>query len=150
MKSNEAIAVNEAERIHEELRKRYAAVARQPAGQFSYPTGRESAEQLRYPRVFLDLLPPGVVEHFVGVGNPFSLGEPKLGWSVLDIGCGAGFDSQIAARYVGPKGRVIGVDLSEEMLPWPVWGKRRSVRPIWSFAKGSRRNYPWSRSGRIW
>jgi SAM-dependent methyltransferase len=105
-----------AERVRQELRRRYAAVARQPAGRFPYPTGRASAEHLHYRRDFLDLLPPTVADHFVGVGNPFTLGEPQPGWAVLDIGCGAGFDSQVAARYVGPQGKVVGVDLSEEML----------------------------------
>jgi ubiquinone/menaquinone biosynthesis C-methylase UbiE len=64
----------------------------------------------------VDLVPPVVLERFVGVGNPFSLGEPQSGWTVLDIGCGAGFDSIIAALNVGPTGKVIGVDLSEKML----------------------------------
>ena len=104
------------EQIHEELRRRYAKVAEQPEGQFPYPVGSESVERLRYRRDFLDLVPPGLLERFVGVGNPFSLGEPQPGWTVLDIGCGAGFDSLIAALYVGPTGKVIGVDLSEEML----------------------------------
>jgi SAM-dependent methyltransferase len=104
------------EQIHAELRHRYAAVALQPKDQFPYPTGRESAERLHYRLDFLGRVPPVLLEHFVGVGNPFSLGEPQPGWAVLDIGCGAGFDSRIAALYVGPTGKVIGVDLSEEML----------------------------------
>jgi arsenite methyltransferase len=104
------------DQIHDELQHRYADVAKKPAGQFPYPVGRESAERLGYRRDWLDRLPPAVVDHFVGVGNPFSLDEPQPGWAVLDIGCGAGFDSQIAARYVGATGRVIGVDLSEDML----------------------------------
>jgi SAM-dependent methyltransferase len=104
------------EQIHEELRHRYATVAQQPKGQFPYPVGRESAERLQYRRNFLGRVPAALLERFVGVGNPFSLGEPQPGWAVLDIGCGAGFDSQIAAFYVGPTGKVIGVDLSEEML----------------------------------
>lgn len=107
---------NSPEQIHEGLRHRYAKVAVQPKGQFPYPVGRESAERLRYPCDFMALIPPQVRDRFVGVGNPFSLGEPAAGWTVLDIGCGAGFDSQIASRYVGPTGKVIGVDLSEEML----------------------------------
>jgi SAM-dependent methyltransferase len=104
------------EQIHEELRRRYAKVAEHPKGQFPYPVGRESAERLQYRRDFLDLIAPELLEHFVGVGNPFSLGEPQSGWTVLDIGCGAGFDSRIAALSVGRTGKVIGVDLSEEML----------------------------------
>jgi SAM-dependent methyltransferase len=118
MKSSEVVARvdKDAEQIHEKVSQRYAAVAQQPAGHFSYPTGRASAEQLHYRRDFVDLLPPAVVDHFVGVGNPFTLGEPQPGWAVLDVGCGAGFDSQIAAQYVGPQGKIIGVDLSEQML----------------------------------
>jgi SAM-dependent methyltransferase len=104
------------EQIHEELRHRYAMVAEQPKGQFPYPVGRESAERLQYRRDYLDLVPPTLLERFVGVGNPFSFGEPQPGWTVLDIGCGTGFDSLIAALAVGPSGKVIGVDLSEEML----------------------------------
>jgi arsenite methyltransferase len=106
----------EPEQVRSELRRRYAAVAERPAGQFNYPVGRESAERLNYCRDFLARIPAAVVEHFVGVGNPFSMGEPQHGWSVLDIGCGCGFDSQMAALYVGPMGRVRGVDMSPEML----------------------------------
>ena len=57
-----------------------------------------------------------MVDHFVGVGNPFVLGAAKPGWHVLDVGCGAGFDSLVAAHAVGPRGSVVGVDLSEDML----------------------------------
>jgi SAM-dependent methyltransferase len=106
----------EPSQIREALRRRYAAVAERPARQFNYPTGRESAERLNDRHDFLARIPPAVVDHFVGVGNPFSIGEPKPGWNILDIGCGAGFDSQIAALYVGPAGRVCGVDLCPEML----------------------------------
>jgi arsenite methyltransferase len=102
--------------VRDALRRRYADVAERPAGQFKYPVGRESAERLNYRRDLVDSIPSDVVEHFVGVGNPFSMGEPKPGWNVLDIGCGCGFDSQMAALYVGPTGRVLGVDMSPEML----------------------------------
>jgi len=104
------------EQICDALRRRYADVAERPVGQFKYPVGRESAERLDYRRDFLDRIPSDVVEHFVGVGNPFSLGEPEPGWNVLDIGCGCGFDSQMAALCVGPTGRVRGIDMSPEML----------------------------------
>jgi SAM-dependent methyltransferase len=106
----------DAEQVQNALRRRYAEVAEGPAGQFMYPVGRDSAEQLNYRRDLLDRIPPDVVAHFVGVGNPFFMGEPQPGWRVLDIGCGCGLDAQMAARYVGPTGRVRGVDLSREML----------------------------------
>lgn len=102
--------------IHDALRRRYAEVACKPVGQFKYPVGRGSAERLEYRADFLERIPAEVIDRFVGVGNPFSLGEPQLGWRVLDVGCGCGFDSQVAAYYAGNTGRVIGVDLSREML----------------------------------
>ena len=98
------------------MRRRYAAVAERPTGQFNYLVGRDSAERLRYRRDLLDRIPSDVVAHFVGVGNPFSMGEPQPGWNVLDVGCGCGFDSQMGALNVGPTGRVRGVDLCREML----------------------------------
>ena len=102
--------------IHNALRRRYAKVAGQPVGQFKYPVGRVSVEQLGYPSELVGRVSADVVDLFVGVGNPFSLGEPRSGWRLVDVGCGAGFDSRIAAQYVGPKGRVVGVDMSPEML----------------------------------
>ncbi len=59
---------------------------------------------------------PAVTESFCGVGNPFALGDPHAGQTVLDLGCGAGFDTLLAARRVGPEGKVIGVDMTPEMI----------------------------------
>lgn len=98
------------------IRHRYAEVAQQPQGQFPYPIGRESALRLGYRPDLLASIDEGVLERFVGVGNPFSLGEPSAGWRVVDVGCGAGLDAQMAGRYVGDVGTVIGVDISGEML----------------------------------
>jgi arsenite methyltransferase len=61
-------------------------------------------------------LPNSVTESFAGVGNPFSVGELQPGQTVLDLGCGAGLDSILAARKVGLSGKVIGVDFSPEMI----------------------------------
>lgn len=104
------------EGIRDGIRARYAAVAERPEGQFPYPIGRESAQRLGYRPDFLDRLDPGVLRLFVGVGNPLSMGEPQEGWRVVDVGCGAGVDSRMAAWYVGSAGRVIGVDMSSQML----------------------------------
>ena len=56
------------------------------------------------------------MESFSGVGNPFSLRRLPPGERVVDVGSGTGFDSFIAAGQVGPAGRVVGVDMTSEML----------------------------------
>jgi len=106
----------ETDQIRQALRTRYASVASQPEGQFSYAVGRSSAQDLDYPDELLDVISTSVVDRFVGVGNPFSLGRPRVGSCVVDVGCGAGFDSQIAAHLVGPTGKVDAIDLCPEML----------------------------------
>jgi len=57
-----------------------------------------------------------LLDSFCGVGNPFSIGPIKPGDRVLDIGNGAGFDLIVASGLVGEKGRVSGVDLTEDMV----------------------------------
>jgi len=98
------------------ISKEYAEVAVNPEKGFHFHTGRPLAKMLGYPDAWVDALPEGAVESFAGTGNPFSLGEIKAGEHVVDIGSGAGFDSLIAARLVGPTGHVVGVDMTLEML----------------------------------
>lgn len=98
------------------IREEYAAVATNPARGFHFHTGRKLAEMLGYPEEWINASPPGAVESFAGTGNPFQLGDLTPGLHVVDVGSGAGFDSLIAARLVGPSGHVIGVDMTPEML----------------------------------
>ena len=102
--------------IRQGIAERYRKVAASPHGLFKYPTGEQSALGLGYPPDLLRAIPTDVRERFVGVGNPFALGPIHPGEAVLDLGCGAGFDAFIAAQLVGPKGRVVGIDLSPEMI----------------------------------
>ncbi len=94
----------------------YDEVASTPDKGFHFHVGRPLAEKLDYPMDQVDRLPDSVVESFAGVGNPFALGELKPGEVVADLGSGAGFDSILAMRQVGPTGRVIGVDMTPSML----------------------------------
>ena len=57
-----------------------------------------------------------MTESFCGVGNPLGLGDLRAGQTVLELGSGPGMDSLLAARRVGPSGKVIGVDMCEEMI----------------------------------
>ncbi len=57
-----------------------------------------------------------MTESFCGAGNPLGLGEVRPGQTVLDLGSGPGLDRLLAARRVGPTGKVVGVDLCPEMV----------------------------------
>lgn len=99
-----------------EIRREYREVARNPGKGFHFHTGRPLARLLGYGEETIDSIPERSVESLAGVGNPFRLGEIAAGERVVDLGCGAGFDSLIAAQKVGPEGQVIGIDMTAEML----------------------------------
>jgi len=101
--------------LKSEIKKTYASVSQEPEKDFMFPTGRAWAEDLGYPDE-LASVPDGAAESFAGVANPWSLGRLEPGECVVDLGCGAGTDSLIAAQMVGPKGHVTGVDMTPEML----------------------------------
>lgn len=103
-------------RIRDGIQEKYIKVAINPDGLFSYPTGRPGLEVLGYDPIVLSSLPNEVSAYYCGVGNPFSLGEINEGEAVLDIGCGVGVDVIFAAKIVGAKGNVVGIDLVSEML----------------------------------
>lgn len=98
------------------VEKKYAEVAQDPHGEHHFHTGRYAAQRFSYPSEILDQLPEFAVEAFAGVGNPFAWGLPGEGERVVDVGSGAGLDSVIAAKAVGPSGHVMGVDMTPDML----------------------------------
>jgi SAM-dependent methyltransferase len=102
--------------LKREIRKTYASVSLEPGRDFIFPTGRAWAEDLGYPAAELARVPEAAVESFAGVANPFSLGLLTRGEQVLDLGSGAGTDSLVAAQMVGTEGRVVGIDMTPEML----------------------------------
>jgi arsenite methyltransferase len=102
--------------LREEVKKKYRDVALKPSDTYHFHTGRPLVSRLAYDEKAVDGLPDEAVESFAGVANPFSLRNLKSGEHVIDLGSGAGFDCFVAARQVGPTGRVIGVDMTEEML----------------------------------
>jgi arsenite methyltransferase len=102
--------------LRDEVREKYREVAEDPHRAFHFHTGRPLAARLGYDAVAVDALPDRAVESFAGVGNPFSLRALDVGERVVDVGSGAGFDTFVAAGQVGPTGRVIGVDMTPQML----------------------------------
>jgi SAM-dependent methyltransferase len=94
----------------------YSAAATRPEEKHPFPVGRKLAEDLGYPSYVLDSVPQIAVEAFAGVSDVSLFAELATGATFLDLGCGAGLDSIIAARRVGPGGCVIGIDFNEPML----------------------------------
>ena len=94
----------------------YAEVATEPRKGFHFHTGRPLARLLGYPEAETAALPEAVIESFAGVANPFVFGPLRPGEMVVELGSGAGFDAVLAARQVGPSGRVVGVDMTPAML----------------------------------
>src|SRR5437016_2064328 len=94
----------------------YEVVATEPGRGFHFHTGRPLALLLGYEDQWLEGIPEPTIASFAGTGNPFALGSLGEGETVVDVGCGAGIDSLIASRMVGPGGRVVGVDMTPCML----------------------------------
>lgn len=103
-------------RLRDAIQEEYATVATQPERGFHFHTGRPLARLLGYQDAWLDGIPEPTIASFAGTGNPFSLGALSPGERVVDVGCGAGIDSLIAARMVAAGGEVVGVDMTDAML----------------------------------
>lgn len=108
--------MNKTQQLREGVCKAYSSAAERPQDEHPFPVGRRFAESLGYPQNLLASLPSVSIDAFAGVSNVAIFADIPVGATVLDLGCGAGLDSLIAAQRVGSKGRVIGVDFSEAML----------------------------------
>jgi arsenite methyltransferase len=104
------------EALRAEVRTKYREVAAEPGATYHFHTGRPLAARLGYEPGPLEDLPDAAVESFAGVANPFALRRLQPGERVVDVGSGAGLDSFVAAGQVGSEGRVVGVDMTPEML----------------------------------
>jgi SAM-dependent methyltransferase len=104
------------DKLRHAIQEEYEEVALNPEKGFHFHTGRRLAGILGYDETWLQGIPESSIESFAGTGNPFSIEELKPGEKVVDIGCGAGIDSIIAARMVAPTGQVVGVDMTPNML----------------------------------
>jgi arsenite methyltransferase len=105
-----------AERIRSAVGARYSTIGSSPTGEDGIPRGRAWAEQLGYPPSILADIPPVAVDSFTGIGEPLFSADVRTGERVLDLGCGAGLDSLLAAKAVGPSGHVYGIDFAPGMV----------------------------------
>ena len=106
----------DAQALREQVQEKYREVAVAPDATYHFHTGRPLAARLGYDPAVVAALPDRAVESFAGVGNPFALRALQPGEQVVDVGSGAGFDSFVAATQVGAEGRVVGIDMTPEML----------------------------------
>jgi SAM-dependent methyltransferase len=106
-----------AEEIHDVVRDRYGAIARtgQPIAGCCGPSAAQIAERIGYSADDANAVPDGA-NLGLGCGAPLTAAALQAGETVLDLGSGAGFDAFLAVREVGPSGRVIGVDMTDDML----------------------------------
>ena len=109
------------EEIKKVVREGYAQIARQessccgPASTCGNDYAQTASKQIGYSDEELGTVPEGA-NLGLGCGNPVALASLKEGEVVVDLGSGAGFDCFLAAQRVGPKGKIIGVDMTPEMI----------------------------------
>lgn len=128
--------------LRSEIQSKYREVVEHPDATFHFHTGRTAAGRAGYLDAWLDDLPKEAVASFAGVAGPFHWGLPREGEKVVDVGSGAGMDSMIAARAVGPTGSVIGVDMTPEMLERAREGARLSGLTNLEFREGLAERLP--------
>lgn len=100
--------------LESKVKAMYRSVAEDPHGEFHFEMGRAMAERLGYAPADLDRIPAEAIDSFAGVGYYFHLADVKEGETVVDLGSGSGMDTFMAALKVGARGKVIGVDMTDE------------------------------------
>lgn len=120
------MAKRHADQIKRSVRERYAGIARRQSASCCAPQSSvassccsPSAQEINlahrlYSKEELDALSVNITS--LGCGNPVALAELEAGEVVLDLGSGGGLDCFLAAQWVGPQGKVIGLDMTPEMI----------------------------------
>src|SRR5437660_3366537 len=109
------LAEPSADTIRGEVRQRYGATARGEPSCADDCCASTSSDVLGYSPED-SAFAPEAANLGLGCGNPLAIASLEIGQTVLDLGSGAGFDCFLAARAVGQTGKVIGVDMTPEML----------------------------------
>lgn len=117
----------------ESVRAFYAKAAKEPVEELCCPSGYSSMDTSH--------IPPEVLKMAYGCGSPMEWADIRPGEVVVDLGSGGGIDCFVAARYVGPKGRVIGVDMTREMLEEAVKNKEKVAENLGYDVVEFRRGY---------
>ncbi len=126
------------------VRERYAAAARQAlAGDGTgLLTGDGDAERLGAVHYAGEEIPEEVSATSLGCGNPLAVADLRAGETVLDLGSGGGLDVLLSARRVGPAGRAIGLDMTDDMLTLARRHAEQAGVPNAEFVKGAIEQIP--------
>jgi arsenite methyltransferase len=103
------------EKVRKMVREGYGKIAKAEKNACGCGCGSNISQQVGYSREELNAVPEGA-DLNLGCGNPVALASLKPGETVIDLGSGGGLDCFLASKKVGDKGRVIGVDMTAEML----------------------------------
>lgn len=131
--------------INKSVKEQYARIAEK--GDSCYSSQEAPCDSIEYARSIgyseqeIRSVPEGTVMS-LGCGNPTALAELKEGEVVLDIGCGGGLDAFLAAKKVGEKGRVLGLDMTPEMVEKARNNAERSGHKNVEFRVGEITNLP--------
>lgn len=130
-------------KINNQVLSRYARVAGGEWGKlFRYPIGREGLDGLGYDKSITSALDGATASTFCGVSHVFASGPAAPGSSTLDIGCGAGVDTILAANMAGPGGKAVGVDMTPGMIARAKTNAEKSGVANVSFLQASAESLP--------
>ena len=131
------------EKVHKLVREGYGKIAKQEQSNCGCGCGSATnvSEQVGYSKADLDSVPEGA-DLNLGCGNPVAMASLKEGETVIDLGSGGGLDCFLAAKKVGEKGKVIGVDMTAEMLDRARANLRKSKYKNVEFRLGEIENLP--------
>jgi arsenite methyltransferase len=129
-------------KLRQEIRTKYVEVIEHPDETFHFHTGLRATANAGYRYEWLEGLPKSSIASFAGVANPFYWGLPRPGERVVDVGSGTGMDSMVAANAVGAEGRVVGVDMTPEMLERARAGAQEAGIPNVEFREGLAEQLP--------
>lgn len=130
------------EEIRKVVREGYATIAKRESSCCGKPDlAKDISQQIGYTGEELDAVPQGA-NLGLGCGNPIALASLKEGETVLDLGAGAGFDCFLAANKVGQRGKVIGVDMTPEMIEKARENARKGSYKNVEFRLGEIENIP--------
>ncbi len=131
------------DKVHKLVRKGYGKIAKQEQSNCGCGCGSATgvSEQIGYSKEELAAVPEGA-DLNLGCGNPVALASLKPGETVIDLGSGGGLDCFLAAQKVGETGKVIGVDMTPEMLDRARTNLKKSKRKNVEFRLGEIENLP--------